>query len=296
MKKIVVIFIGMAMFFTCADYDLQNDGYPSDTKLFVSDIQDQGVVLRWSRCTDDNFKSYRVYVDTTDVVDFNDRLVDSLSFSQDTVKTVTNLKPSTVYCFRILVVNSAGKTTPSNTVSAVTRLAISSQLSCDSAIILKTTPVRNYSVSSYRIFADTNIFVDTLDPLVSSDTILIIKNLAAGTVMRYRAYAINNYGYIASSNIVTVNGWHFTLYSPDSVSETSIKLHWKRANGAMNYRVYRDTKIPVDTTGTPGAAVSDTSVIIDSLIKGTTYMFKVYAQNGDGAVRAWTNSVSFKMK
>lgn len=296
MKKAIVIFIGMALFFTCADYNLQDDDDPSDTKLFVSSILDQGVVLRWSKCTDDNFASYRVYVDTTDVVDFNDRLVDSLSFAQDTVKTVINLKASTVYYFRILVVNSAGKTTPSNTVSAITRLAFSSQLSGDSVILLKTAPVRNYSVSGYRIFADTSLNVDTLSPHVSSDTFLTIKNLAAGTVMRYRAYAMEILGYIASSNIVTVNGWHFTLFPPDSISETSIKLHWKRARGAANYRVFRDVKLPVDTTGTPGASVSDTSVTIDSLTSGTTYVFKIYAQNGNGTVSAWTNPVSIKMK
>jgi len=300
MKKITMLSGLLALFFACADYDLYNDNKPPESQLSVADVHDTTVALRWTQCTDENFKNYKVYFDSTDVVDLSDKLLDSLSFAQDTMKTVRNLKPSTMYYFRVFVTNQAGKTNASNTVSAITWLSASSQQTGDSAVLLKWTPLRNAQSNGYYLYSDSTDRIDTLSVRETqspvTDTSYTINNLAAGKVRRFRVYSAVDGGYGTPSNIVRVNGWDFKLFKPDSISDSSVKLHWARVKDASKYRVFRNVKLPVDTTSTPCATITDTFTTVGKISPDTTYLFKVYAQKNDGAIIGWTKPDSVRLK
>jgi len=73
-------------------------------------------------------------------------------------------------------------------------------------------------------------------------------------------------------------------------------LHWARVKDASKYRVFRNVKLPVDTTSTPCATITDTFTTVGKISPDTTYLFKVYAQKNDGAIIGWTKPDSVRLK
>lgn len=287
----------LALFISCADYDTLNINPPPAVTLSVASAQDSTVTLRWTQCTDENFKMYEVLYDTNEDVGVSSPLADSLTFSQDTQKTVHGLRAATNYYFRVIVMNQAGKITPSNTVNAGTWLVFyPTQWLGDTAVSLSWTPLKNMLFSGYKIFSDTMSTVDTTKPLwlqsLSSDTATSVKNIPVGTKRYFRVYAYDSHGYLTTSEIAPVAGWQFTLYAPTRVADTAVQLTWSKvASGVQSYRIFSRNSAPVDTTDSLCAAITtgDTSVILGNFSSGSTHAFRVYARNAS-AYFAWTGT------
>jgi hypothetical protein len=289
---------------SCADYDLldEENALPA-VELKVNGVRDSTVTLSWTGCRDETFKNYKIYYDSSDVVDQSDKLVDSLSFAQDTVKAVGGLSPATQYYFRVVLTNQQGKTTPSNTVCAITWLSFRPlQWRGDSAVSLVWTRVRNAPVNDYRVFSDTNDLVDTTDSLwarpVAGDSAITLSDLPAGAAKRFRVYAMGDSGVLTQSSTVQVTGWAFTLYAPEKDTDTSATLRWSRPKVPVKgYKVFYATQAPVDTLDTlkTPVAVTDTFFVAPKLAKGTAHIFKVYAV-GDNGYIAWTREKTFKVE
>jgi hypothetical protein len=295
MKNRLLLTSILFCFVSCADYSQLNDtNPPASVTLSVADVHDSTVTLRWTQSPDDNFKSYKVYVDSSDIVDPSSSLVDSLLFAMDTIKIVRGLKPATTYHFRVFVINQAGKISASNIASAITWLSFLPQQKVgDSMVILNWTKIRNSPVAGYRIFSDTTQSVDTIDQVAGSDTSLAVKNIPAGQINYYRAYARDDSGFIAPSNVISIAGWWFLQKAPQKAADTAVSLSWALPKGSSSFRVFRASVSPVDTLDTlcVTASGSDTSATVGNLIKGSTWFFKVYARNASGYF-AWTNEVS----
>lgn len=283
-------------FFYCADYDLLDDkNAPPTPKLIVSAVRDSTVTLSWTQYANENFKSYKVYYDTSDVVDYTSTFVDSLVFGQDTVKTVRGLKPATRYYFRVFTTNQAARTSASNIAIGITWLAFQpSQRLGDTAILLKWTALKNCPLSGYRLYRDTTASVDTLDSLIaqigSGDTTHAVGDLQAGKTWYFRAYAIDDSCFLTASTISQASGWWFQQNTPAKFSDTAVTISWAQvANGVQQYTVFRNSSSPVDTTDTLCATVnaSAISTTVGNLVKGNKYFFKVYAKGVSGYI-GWT--------
>jgi len=304
MNRIIFFPISLFFLFSCADYDLldEDNALPA-VELSVKSVRDSTVTLSWTQCSDENFKNYKIYCDSSDVVDQGDKLVDSLSFAQDTVKSINTLAPATMYWFRVVLLSQQGKITPSNTVSAVTWLAWRSpQWKGDSAVALAYSKVRNVSVSGYRVFSDTTDNIDSADTvwarLPETDTAITVNDLDAGTKRWFRAYAMADTGYLAPSTTLSLAGWAFTQQEPEKQTDTSAILRWSKPKIALSgYKVFYATTSPVDTADSVKAELkaSDTSWVIGNLAKGTVHLFKIYAIGSNGYI-AWTREKGFKVE
>jgi hypothetical protein len=208
MTRISLLPALLFLVFSCADYDLldEENALPA-VELSVQSVRDSTVTLSWTQCRDENFRNYKIYYDSADVVDQSDMLVDSLSFAQDTVKAIGNLAPATKYWFRIVLTSQLAKTTPSNTVSAITWLTFRPiQWKGDSSVTLAWTRVRNAPVNGYRVFSDTLDQVDTTDSLwaraLETDSSITIADLEAGAARRFRVFALGDSGYLAPGSTI----------------------------------------------------------------------------------------------
>jgi hypothetical protein len=304
MNRTILLPASLLLMFSCADYDLLDDetAFPA-VELSVKSVRDSTITLSWTQCREENFKNYTIYYDSTDVVDQSDKLVDSLSFAQDTVKAVGNLAPATKYWFRVVLTSQSAKTTPSNTVSAITWLTFKPvQWQGDSAVTLAWTRVRNAPVNGYRIFSDTVGQVDSTDSLwvraLETDSSITIADLPAGATRLFRVFALGDSGYLALSSTAQVKGWAFTQYAPEKETDTSAIVRCSKPNASVTgYKVFYATSSPVDTADSIKATVQavDTSCVIGNLAKGATHIFKVYATGGNGYV-AWTREKTFRVE
>ena len=207
--------IMMALFASCADYDLLEDPdrTPDPVVLEITAVTDSSVTVRWTQCRDDDFKQYAVYYGTNDIVDRDDKLADSLSFSVDTVKTVRPLDDLTRYYFRVIVYNDQGNFSVSNIVDTVTpedmkgKLKLSRpQVTADGDVTLLWTAALE-TVDRYAVHADTLRTVDTADSIyatVYSDTTETISGLAAGHTWYFKVVARTDTTVAATSNIVDI--------------------------------------------------------------------------------------------
>jgi hypothetical protein len=294
MKRILLPVFLLPLCFYCADYDLL-DAKPSSVRLIVTDVQDSSVTLRWTQSADENFKTYKIYCDTNDHLG---RLADSTLFAQDTTRTIKNLSPATAYYFAVITANQAGKSSMSNKASAVTWLQFQpQQWAGDSAIVLKWKRPKGVAVTGYRVFSDTTSSVDTLDTLeaqvASNDSSLSLSRQTYGKTKYFRVFAMGSTGYLTGSVTAHVNGWWFMQYVPVQASDTSVTLSWAPVAGSVQYKAFRNTSSPADTTDTPcGTFIApDTSGTVAGLVKGTRYFFKVYARSASAYI-AWTQVAS----
>lgn len=201
--------------FYCADYDLMEDTdrKPDSVELSIIDVTDSSVTLGWTRCDDEEFRSYEVYYGTDDIIDRSNTLADSLLFDVDTIKTVQPLDDMTHYYFRIIVTNENGNFSVSNIADTITpedmkgKLRLyTPEINDDNDVFLKWTSALE-EISSYRIYADTVNAVDTTDSLIAtvySDTTEQIRGLLGDYTWRFRVYAMGDSGIAATSNTVDV--------------------------------------------------------------------------------------------
>jgi len=286
----------IAILFSCADYDLLDDNPPPSVALSISDVQDSSVTLRWTQSADENFKSYKVYYDTSD--DLN-RFADSIIFAQDTDKTIKNLTPATVYYFAVFTTNQAAKSSMSNTASAVTWLQFQPrQWRGDSAVLLKWGRPRGVSVTGYRLYGDTVSSVDTLDTLDAQlgpgDTSFFLSYLPYGDTRFIRVFAWGSSGYLTGSVTAEVKGWWFLQYVPVQVSDTSVTLSWAQVTGSVQqYDAFCSVSSPVDSNDAPCGTFSSSAVsgTAGGMVKGNKYFFKIYARSTSGYI-AWTQETS----
>lgn len=197
----------------CADYELcdEEEKEPSSVTLEVVAVTDSTVTVRWTRNHDDDFSHYAVYYGTEDIVDNNDKRADSMTFSIDTVKTVSKLDDRTKYYFRVLVVNENGRFSASEIVTATTPENMKGKLrlappvrDADGKIHLNWTSAIE-KCERYAIFADSQKTVDTADSVISSvysDTAKVLEPLTLGHSWWLRVYAMIDTVVVAASQVV----------------------------------------------------------------------------------------------
>lgn len=200
----------------CADYELLDDENKriDAVKLSITKVTDSSVTLKWSRYMDNDFSHYVVLYSTGDIVDWNDKVSDSLMFDFDTVKIVQHLNEMTRYYFRVMVTSNNGKFSGSNTVDTITCENLRGKLRLnnperDSAgkVFLKWSKSLE-ACDRYLLYADSKVEVDTADSLITtvySDTMKTIESDLFGKLPFWvRVYAFSGKTPVAKSNIVEI--------------------------------------------------------------------------------------------
>ena len=153
----------------------------------------------------------------------------------------------------------------------------------------------SYNVE-YRIAGGGSWLIASGSPFTS--TWATISSLLAGTTYEWRVstkcyFSMQSpWSYTASfttqGNACAVP----TGLVTSNITDTTATLLWNSAPGAGSYGVQTRTLNGVwnDVSGTP---VSDTSVIIDGLIPGVTYEWRVRSKCGAGVFSYWSNPASF---
>ena len=125
---------------------------------------------------------------------------------------------------------------------------------------------------------------------IGNSTTYIDSGLVAGSSHMYRVRAYNQSGKGAWSEVLTVStnadlpGVPLNVYCNNISSTTgaSIKINWKEVGGAQNY--------DVETIGGETTNITGTSIAIDNLNHGTTYLFRVRAIT-EGGTGPWSSII-----
>jgi fibronectin type 3 domain-containing protein len=187
-----------------------------NTPLLAGDGSSQ-VQLAWSRSTDNDFASYRVYRSNTAVVDSLSFLVTAIINQSQTFYLDENLKAATKYFYRIYVYDQAGKATGSNIGSVTTApnlpptpvtLALPAPVDT-AAMSLSWSENGDTDFASYRIFrakaGDPPIDPAKQQPIaiLNSDrrnTTYLDRGLSRGTLYTYQVYVYDTGGLFSGSN------------------------------------------------------------------------------------------------
>ena len=189
-----------------------------NTPVLLGDGSSQAQ-LTWSRSTDNDFASYRIYRSNTAVVDSLSFLVTSLINQNQTVYVDENLKAATKYFYRIYIYDQAGNAAGSNIGSVTTApnlppvpvtLALPAPVDT-TKLSLSWSQNNDPDFASYRIFR-ANPGAPPIDPekqqpiaILNSNranTTYIDQGLNRQTTYTYQVFVYDNGGLYSGSNPV----------------------------------------------------------------------------------------------
>jgi hypothetical protein len=164
----------------------------------------------------------------------------------------------------------------------------------DSSVNLTWSTYSGNNFKNYKVYYSLNDNVKTTDSLVDSimfntDTFKIVQRLLPATRYYFRVITTTQSGIILASNIQDTMTFSqvikksIMMLDPDSITQTSVRLHWSKSDLAFDrYRIFADTIPNVDhfdvLVKTP--LITDTMAIITGLKANQNYWFRIYAQKG----------------
>lgn len=256
----------------------------------------QSMSIQWNAVS--GATNYRLYRDTSRYGSFSQQIYWGPNRSyQD---SGTHLSCGTIYYYKIAAENDCGQSTKSAYVSTTTDaccttpstpggLSASADGTQSLSIQWNTVP----GATTYKLYRDTTAggsFDQQIYWAANSSYQDSGTHLECGKTYYYKVVAKNDCGESVKSNYVSVTTAACCLVpaSPDGLNVTaagqqSVTIQWDAAPGAENYRLYRDTSPDGGFSHQIywGAATSyDDSG--DHLACGTTYYYKVLAENSCG--------------
>ena len=281
--------------------------YPPDT----AQTTDSSVTLRWSTCIS-NFKTYKLYMDTTSDVDNKDTLVQTIY--TDTAATIRGLQQGRNYSFIVYAMLDTSVVAKSDVMETHTTanslnkpIVLSIVDSTDTTVLLRWSRYGGNDFKCYKIYRSPGSFVSLNDSLLDSlivkaETTYTARSLKPGESYTFHVMVIRLRGDPLSSNnapaiTTNVQKTHILLFGPDLVTDSSVYLRWTKCNFAINsYRVLLGTSAKVDTVDSIVAenyitnkGPPDTTAVIKGLSRGVIYWFRVFALNKAGEYAAWSN-------
>jgi formylglycine-generating enzyme required for sulfatase activity/outer membrane protein assembly factor BamB len=135
------------------------------------------------------------------------------------------------------------------------------------------------------------------DKDVANVTSYPVTGLSANTIYHYRVRAYNTYGTSVSSNTMDVKTMMTTptATAATDVLQTGFTANWNSVEGATTYHldVATDAGFTTHVTGYNEKEVANvTTYSVTGLNAGTTYYFRVNANNTDGGASKYSNSIN----
>ena len=261
------------------------------TASAASAVTQTSFTANWGSVT--GATGYRLDVSTASdfssfVGSFNDFAVAGTS------QSVGSLSSGITYYYRVRAENGAGASDNSGTISTVTIPADPTATAASS--IAATSFTANWGAvtgaTGYRLdVATTNTFttgtfVTGFNDLAITGTSRSVTGLTAGTTYYYRLRAEDASGVSGNSNTittVTIPGAPAAT-AASGFTTTSFTANWGGVTGAANYRldVATDNGFSTYVTGFQDLSVVGTSQSVTGLTAGTSYFYRVRAQNASG--------------
>jgi predicted phage tail protein len=271
-------------------------GAPAAPAGLAATPGDGKVALSWTAPSSDGgsqVTGYNVYVATS--ADF--KAATKIPWGTGTAVTVTGLVNGTTYYFRVTAVNKAGEGKPSSAVPAIPAAApgVPTGLAAaagDGQVTLTWvkpasdggSPLTGYNLS-YATSAD---FTGATVVHGGTDTSLVVNRLVNGTTYYFRVAAVNRVGESRTSNVVkavpaAAPGAPTGLTA--TAGDAKVTLTWTApgSGGApiSGYNVYYATSADF-TAATVVHGGTGTSLVVNRLVNGTVYYFRVTAVNRVG--------------
>jgi len=250
-------------------------GTPTGVTAVVA--SSNSITVSWSAVT--SATGYRIYRSTSSGGTFSE-----VGTSTTTSFTDTGLTAGTTYYYKVAAENSGGTGPQSNAVSALTRPDIPDGVTAtavsSSSITVSWSAVTG--ATGYRIYHSTSSSGTFSEAGTSTTISFTDTGLTASTAYYYKVAAYNSGGTGEQSSVVSAVTF---IGTPTGVtaavaSSSSITVSWNAVASATGYRIYRSTSsggtyIEVGTSTT--TSFTDTGLTV-----GTTYYYKVSAENSDG--------------
>jgi phosphodiesterase/alkaline phosphatase D-like protein len=211
-----------------------------------------------------------------------------------TSQSVTGLSAGHTYYYRVRAQNGSGTSGYSNTITTTT--TFTAPVATAATAITATSFTANWGsvtgATGYRLdVATTNTFtagtyVTGFQDLAVAGTSQSVTGLTAGTTYYYRVRAESGVVTSGNSNTITTTTIPAapTATAATSVTAASFTANWGSVTGATGYRLDVSADgFSTFVTGFNNLAVGGTSQPVTGLAGGTTYSYRVRAENGSGA-------------
>jgi uncharacterized repeat protein (TIGR03803 family) len=208
-----------------------------------------------------------------------------------TSEVVTGLSAGTTYFYRIRASNSSGSSEDSDVESVTTVPPAPGAMAASG--IGQTSFTANWTASlgadDYRLdvsLDDFTTFLSGFENLTVSTISVEVTGALPGTNYNYRVRAANDNGTSANSadvQVLTVPSIP-TVTAATDVTAASFTANWNASNGATGYLldVCLDNLFVNNLAGYDNELVTGTSAVVSGLASGTTYFYRVRAQNSSG--------------
>ncbi|MCK4304699.1 MAG: hypothetical protein KAY24_10720 [Candidatus Eisenbacteria sp.] len=273
------------------------------------------IALEWSKATDLDFQSYRIYRNEDGAVSESDELIAEITDVDQTFWDDTDLEENTTYFYRLYTRDEGGLSTRSNEVEARTANAAPTAVTLSeptaittSRIALEWSRSEDLDFFSYRLYRNTTGTVSDSDQLVAeiNDANQIFYDdagLSEGTTYYYRVYTVDESDLSTRSNEVSGRTLSeapapVTLNDPTAITTTRIALDWSESSDFdfAAYRVYRNDNGAVSTSDELIAEIEDISRTYwddTGLRENTYYYYRVYTIDQTG-LSARSNEVEVR--
>ncbi len=256
------------------------------------------IVLKWSKCEDRDFATYRVYRNTTGAVSENDALITEITSADQLTWDDSGLREDTTYYYRVYVADTGGLTARSNEVEGKTENTVPAAVTLQQPTAMSTTRIAlDWSAATDSDFRDYQVYRNTTGAVTNGDSLVTAitdihrtyyddAGRRENTRYYYRVYTTDQSGLFARSNEVEARTKNdpppaITLNAATAIDSTSATLSWTRSNihDFAYYRLYRDEISAVTTSSTLVTEMDDpgfTSMRDAGLKSGTRYYYRIF--------------------
>ncbi len=231
---------------------------------------------------------------------------------KDTIKVVGALQNDMLYYWRVAAKNASGLGDYSEIRSFTTKAGAAGEPALVSpadnatnqprSVTLRWKTTQNAVTYRLQVSAHADFTSPVLDDSNETDTTQDVKGLAYGTLYYWRVRAQNgdgNSAYSASRKFIVIVEAPAApgLIGPADNAEVdrSLELKWKAVAGAVTYRVQVSKSATFATVVLLDSTVTDTTKALADLESGTTFFWRVRAENA-GGVSAYSEIRGFKTK
>ncbi|MFN8340232.1 MAG: fibronectin type III domain-containing protein [Cyclobacteriaceae bacterium] len=275
---------------------------PAPVASPATQVTTAGFTANWN--TSSGVPAY--YLDVSDDISFGTFLTGYQNFaSSSSSQTISGLPAGTTWYYRVRGANVSGTSTDSNVITVAT-LPTAPNATAATAVSASGFTA-NWDavpgVSSYRVDVSTDpnfsFFVGSYFNQLVAGNSLTVTGLSAGTQYFYRVRSENGSGNSTNSVAVNVLTWPSAPVANESLSVTSLTFlaNWNSVSTATGYYidVSASSNFSSMIAGFDNLLVSGTSASVTVPGEGTTYYYRVRAENTSG-LSASSNTVATLMR